>query len=132
MALAGVLGLALLPLLGQALGLGEAIVLDQRDMGGTDHRATAALDAVEQVVGARLVQIAGAGVPVELLGQQAGGAGLGAGAAADAGQGRPRVRGLGRAQGQQAVHPLGDRHAQVVAGEAHHGAADQQLPQPRP
>ena len=65
------------------------------------------------------------GMPIQLLRQQADGAGLGTGATADTGEGRPWVGGLVGTQGQEAVDGLGHGHIQVVADEAHHGSADE-------
>ncbi len=124
---ARLLGSLFLLLLGPGLGLGEAVVLHQWNMGWTDPGAAAALDTVEEVVLLGLLQILRAGVPVELLRQQLRRAHLGALAAADAGQGVVRVGRLLPAGHQQAVGALGHRNLVVLQGETHHGAAEDKL-----
>ena len=60
-----------------------AVVLHQRNRARTNRRATAALDAIEEVELANALPGAGARMPVELLRQQARRANLGALAAAN-------------------------------------------------
>ena len=101
--------------------LGNLVVLHQGDLARADPGTGAALDAVEQVELLRLVILLGPAVPVELLGQQGGGAGVGAGAAADAGLLRLGRGQLGPGRGEQAVGGLDHGHHGVGQGEAHHG-----------
>src|SRR5690606_15602247 len=103
---ARMLGLLLLLLQLADLALGGAEILHQRDAGRADVGAGAALDAVEQVVGAQLLVIVAQGKEMQLLGQQRGGAGLGTLAAADAGQRRRRRGQFRGGGGQQTVGGL--------------------------
>ena len=86
--LARVLGLLLLLLQLADLALGGAEILHQRNVRRAHVGAGAALDAVEQVLGAQLFVVLAQGEEMQLLRQQAGRTGLGALAATDARQRR--------------------------------------------
>ena len=110
------------------LGLGKTVVVHQRDVRRADIGATAAFDAVEQVVVLRLVEVVGAGVPEDLLRQQLGRAHLDAFSTADARPFRGVCGHLVLCGREQAVRCLGHRDLVVLHRKAHHRAAEYQLP----
>ena len=100
-----------------------AVILHQRNIARTYIGAGAALDAVKQIVLARLVVFLAAAEPVQLLRQQAGRTGVDAQSAADTGLFRLLRRHLIDARRQQTVADFNDRHVQRGQGEAHQRAA---------
>ena len=102
--------------------LGNLVVLHQGDLARADPGTGPALYAVEQVELLGLVILLDPAVPVELLGQQVGGAGVGTGAATDACLFGAGGRQLGAGGGEQAVGGLDHGHHGMGQGEAHHGA----------
>ena len=102
--------------------LGNLVVLHQGDLARADPGAGPALYAVKEVELLGLVILLDPAVPVELLGQQVGGAGVGTGTATDAGLFGAGGRQLGPGGGEQAVGGLDHGHHGMGQGEAHHGA----------
>ena len=68
MPFAGDIGFLLVALLGPDFGLGKTVILHQRKMTGADVGATAAFNAIEQMIILHPIEIFGAGIPVKLLG----------------------------------------------------------------
>ena len=126
MALTGDIGLAACALIGPDFRLGMAVVLHQRNMAGAYLCAAAAFDAVEQLVVLRLVELLRFGVPVKLLRQQPRRADISAGAAADAGHRWSVGAEVLRAQRQNTVGRLDDRHLGARQRKAHHRSAHDQ------
>ena len=126
-ALTRLLRLANLLIGGADLGFGHPVVVNQRNSRRADVGAGATLDAVEQVVLARLVVILAAAVPKQLLWQQLRRADLGTGTAADTGLGIAAIGQLATGRGQDAVADLDHRDLGVGQGEAHHRPAHDHL-----
>ena len=95
------------------------VVLHQRNVARADVGAGTALNAVKQVVVARLLMLLAAAEPVKLLRQQTGRAGISTLAAPDTGLFLLRLAHFALRRGQQTVGDFHRRHVEVRQGEAH-------------